>query len=142
MFVLRFSKIKFRQFHLIIIFNIILIFMVGWGCCYPWGRWIGWWYVQNNSWALFSCKNSRLLVLCKFVRRKTFHIKVKIYIFKLLMLYPQFFLRKKDNNMHSRTPQKDNSYIRKLADTISKIIKGIFLMQIFYIFCYTLAYLS
>ena len=45
LFVLRFSKINFINFHLIIIFIIFLIFRVGWGSFYPWGRWIGWWYV-------------------------------------------------------------------------------------------------
>ena len=34
---------NFRHFHLIIIYIIVLIFRVG-GCCYPWVRWIGWWY--------------------------------------------------------------------------------------------------
>ena len=30
-------KIIFRHFHYYII---VMIFRVGWGCCYPWGRWI------------------------------------------------------------------------------------------------------
>ena len=44
-FVTKFIKTKFRHFHWIIIF--VLIF--GWGCSYPWGRWIeGWLLLLYN----------------------------------------------------------------------------------------------
>ena len=28
----------------LLVYIIVLIFRVGWGYCYPWGRWFGWWY--------------------------------------------------------------------------------------------------
>ena len=28
---------------------IVLILRVAWGCCYPWGRWIGWLYVPGGG---------------------------------------------------------------------------------------------
>ena len=46
---LRFSKKIFQHFHLSIIYIIVLIFRVGLGCCYPWGRWIGSWYVLRGG---------------------------------------------------------------------------------------------
>ena len=42
-------SVNFRHFHKSISYIIVLILRVGWGCCYPWGRWIGWWYVLGGG---------------------------------------------------------------------------------------------
>ena len=43
-FLVCFSFRHFRYFQQSTSYIIVLILRMGWGCCYPWGRWIVWWY--------------------------------------------------------------------------------------------------